>query len=273
MLSHRDHNPLNIIFFTFLVEGKLKGTPLKTAKVIEREPVSSGAIMVHGLPDVGLVGVIAASHLIAELNMVEMAYLDSDALPPVAVLHEGLPHAPMRIFGDTNLLATISEMPIPANGVQLLMNTLLDWGLSKSPKLTVSIGGMPVQNRQDIDAPKVFGVASHANLLELLEKKGITVLREGYMVGPQAIILRYCAEKNMPAIALLAQSFYNYPDPEAAAAALKEFSNITGIKVDVTKLLEKGEEIRLRARDVMKRTQQELTKMKKTQEYDLPLYV
>jgi len=54
---------------------------------------------------------------------------------------------------------------------------------------------------------------------------------------------------------------------------LQEFSNITGIKVDIAKLLEKGEEIRLRARDVMKRTQQEMTKMKKTQEYDLPLYV
>ena len=251
----------------------MKGTYLKTARIIEKKPVPSEAILVHGLPDVGLVGVIAASHIIAELNLTELAYMDSEALPPVAVLHEGLPHAPMRVFGDTNLLTTISEMPIPANSVQLLMNTLLAWGQSKNPKLTVSIGGMPVQNRQDLDVPKVFGVASNTTLLALLENKGVTILREGYMVGPQALILRYCAEKNIPAIALLAQSFYNYPDPEAAAAALKEFSNITGIKVDVTKLLEKGEEIRLRARDVMKRTQQELTKMKKTQEYDLPLYV
>jgi predicted ATP-grasp superfamily ATP-dependent carboligase len=54
---------------------------------------------------------------------------------------------------------------------------------------------------------------------------------------------------------------------------LNEFANITGIKVDVSKLLEKGEEIRLRARDIMKRTQQELSRMRKTQEYDIPLYV
>jgi predicted ATP-grasp superfamily ATP-dependent carboligase len=43
--------------------------------------------------------------------------------------------------------------------------------------------------------------------------------------------------------------------------------------VDVTRLLEKGEEIRLKARDVMKRTEQEMSKMKKAQEYDIPLYV
>jgi uncharacterized protein len=85
--------------------------------------------------------------------------------------------------------------------------------------------------------------------------------------------MRYCAERNIPAIALLAQSFYNYPDPEAAAAAIKEFSKITGITVDVAKLIEGGEEIRLRARDVMKRTSEELNRMKKTQEFDLPLYV
>ena len=93
------------------------------------------------------------------------------------------------------------------------------------------------------------------------------------MVGPQALSMRYSVSKNVPAIAILAQSFYNYPDPEAAAMVLKEFSRIFEIKVDVSKLLEKGEEIRLKARDIMKRTQQEMNRMKKSQEYDLPLYV
>jgi hypothetical protein len=37
--------------------------------------------------------------------------------------------------------------------------------------------------------------------------------------------------------------------------------------------LEKGEEIRVKARDVMKRTQQEMSNMKKGQEYDIPMYV
>jgi predicted ATP-grasp superfamily ATP-dependent carboligase len=50
-------------------------------------------------------------------------------------------------------------------------------------------------------------------------------------------------------------------------------AKITGTRVDVSALLEKGEEIRLRARDVMKRTQRELAKMKKNQEYDIPVYI
>ena len=61
--------------------------------------------------------------------------------------------------------------------------------------------------------------------------------------------------------------------PQAAAVALKELSKISDIKVDISKLLERGEEIRLKARDIMKRTQQEMKRMQKSQEYDLPLYI
>ena len=45
-------------------------------KIIEKSKVPSGATLVFGFPDVGLVGVIAASHLIDELNLSEVAYLD-----------------------------------------------------------------------------------------------------------------------------------------------------------------------------------------------------
>ena len=229
--------------------------------------------MLCGFPDVGLVGVLASSYLISELNLAEMAYVDSDILPPIVVLHKGLPHAPMRIFGKDNLLVTIAETAIPANGVQHLMRSYIDWVESKKIKLIVPIGGIPAQNRQDLEKPEVFGTASNVDMINLLNEKGIKVLTEGYMVGPQALIMRYCSERKISAIALLAQSFYNYPDPEAAAAALKQLSNIIDIKVDISKLIEKGEEIRLRAKDMMKRTQQEMGKMKKEQESDLPLYI
>jgi len=242
-------------------------------RVVEKSLVPSHALMLNGLPDVGLVGLIATSHIIGQLKMSEIAYVDSELLPPVVVLHEGLPYSPLRIFGNTELIATFSEAAIPAKAVQPLMRSLVTWGQAKRVKLMVSMGGIPVQDRQDIEAVKVYGAASNSILLKTLSDKGIEVLHGGFMVGPYALIMRYCAERNIPAIALLAQSFYNYPDPEAAAATIKEFSKVTGINIDVSKLVEGGEEIRLKARDVMKRTTQELNRMKKTQEYDLPLYI
>ncbi len=240
---------------------------------VEKRPIPSEATMLCGFPDVGLVGVLASSYVISQLNLVELAYVDSDLLPPIVVLHKGQPHSPMRILGKDKLLVTIAETAIPAKGVPRLMRSFVDWVKSKKVTKVIPIGGIPVQNRQDIEVPEVFGVGSSLDAIKMLNQKQVKVLKEGYMVGPQALLMRYCAERNIQAFALLAQSFYNYPDPEAAAAALKQLNNITGMEVDVSKLVDRGEEIRLRAKDMMRRTQQELTKMNKEQESDLPLYV
>ncbi|MEM3700419.1 MAG: proteasome assembly chaperone family protein [Candidatus Bathyarchaeia archaeon] len=243
-------------------------------KIIEKKEIPSGAVMLFGFPDVGLVGVIAASHLISELEDIEeLAYMDSKLLPPLIVLHDGLPHSPIRIFGNRNILLAVSETAIPADVIYPIMDTLIDWGKNKNVKMMISLSGIPTQERQDLKELKVFAAASSPEMLKMLQEKEIEILQEGYMVGPQAIMLQRCATMGLPAITLLAQCFLNYPDPEAAAEVLKGLANITGIKVDVSKLLEKGEEIRLRARDVMKRTQQEMSKMKKAQEYDIPLYI
>jgi uncharacterized protein len=245
----------------------------ESVEIVEKKSIPSEATMIIGLPDVGLVGLIATSYLISELNLEEIAYMDSDLLPPVVVLHKGLPHAPLRIYGNQNLIAVISELAVPVPAIYSIVREIVEWGQAKKVERIVSMGGIPVESRQAIKEPKVFGAASNQELLDMLSKSGLSIMNEGYMVGPQALSMRYSVSKKVSAIAILAQSFYNYPDPQAAAMVLKEFSRIFKIKVDVSKLLEKGEEIRLKARDIMKRTQQEMNRMKKSQEYDLPLYV
>ena len=228
----------------------------ESIKIVEKKTIPSETTMRIGIPDVGLVGLIATSYIISELNLEEIAYMDSDLLPPVVVLHNGLPHAPLRIYGTQKLIAVISELAVPAPVIYNIMREIVDWGEEKKVKRIVSMGGIPLENRQTIKEPKVFGAASNQELLDMLSKNGLNIMNEGYMVGAQALSMRYSVSKNISAIAILAQSFYNYPDPQAAAMALKELSKISDIKVDVSKLLEKGEEIRLKARDIMKRTQQ-----------------
>jgi uncharacterized protein len=242
-------------------------------KIIEKKKIPTGTTLLFGFPDVGLVGVIAASHLVDELNLTEVAYVESELLPPLIVLHDGLPHSSIRIFADHDILLAVSEVPIPTDVIYPIMNALIEWGKNKSVKMMISMSGIPIQDRQDVKELKAFAAASNPEMLKLAQDRGVEVLTEGYMVGPQAVVLQRAANSGPPALALLSQCFFNYPDPEAAAEVLKELEKIIGLKVDVAKLLEKGEEIRVRARDVMKRTQQEMSKMKKGQEYDIPMYV
>ena len=238
-------------------------------RVVEKGNIPKKFTLINGLPDVGLVGLVAASHIVSSLKMEEVGSVESDLFPPMIVLHNGLPKSPIRLFANQSLVVIMGETAIPASMTRSLADAIVNWAASRNAELVVSIGGMAVQNRQDLDVPKVFAALSS----KALEKKvgdAAEVLDEGYIVGAYALMLRKCAEINLPAITLLTQSFYNYPDPEAAAAALNALNKILGLKVEVSDLLQKGEDIRLRARDVMKRTQTEMAKMGKSQEYEVP---
>ncbi|MEJ2126795.1 MAG: PAC2 family protein [Candidatus Bathyarchaeota archaeon] len=182
----------------------------ESVKIVEKVPIPSDATMLIGLPDVGLVGLIATSYLITELGFQEIAYVESDLLPPVVVLHNGLPYAPLRIYGNEKVIAVISELAIPANALHTVMRKLMDWAEAKKVKQMISMGGIPTENRQTIKAPEVFGAASNQELLDSVTKKGLKLMKEGYIVGPQALSMRYAANKKIQSIALLAQSFYNF---------------------------------------------------------------
>ncbi|MEM2118745.1 MAG: PAC2 family protein, partial [Candidatus Bathyarchaeia archaeon] len=158
-------------------------------KIVEKKPVAADSLMLFGFPDVGLVGVIAASHLIDELGLEEVAYVDSRLLPPVIVVHEGQPHSSLRIFGKDKILLAVSEIPLSAEVIYPAMDALIEWGKSKKIKMMVALSGIPIQDRADATELKVFATVSNLETLKTVQKQGIEALMEGYIVGPQAIML------------------------------------------------------------------------------------
>jgi len=219
---------------------------------------------------VGLVGSIAISYITSNLKLSELAFMNLNLLPPVIVLEKGLPHSPVRVFGNDEFLALSSEIPIPTNSLQSVMTTILDWIKQKRTKEAIILGGIPVPNRQELQEPRIFGCASDEASIKTLSEYDVELMEQGFLVGPQALILNFCAQNKIPAIGLLAEAFYNYPDPEAAAVVIKKINQIIRTQIDVTQLLKQGEEVRLSMRDMMKRTQTELTNMNKSQEFDTP---
>lgn len=241
-------------------------------RIVEIRDIPEGAKIICGLPDVGLVGVIAATHMISKMNLREAAYIETDLLPPVIILENGLPKAPIRIFEGNGLVILNSEVAVPSEAVYPLARSIAEWALRKKAGAVFTISGLPVPNRHELEKIRIFGVASDDKLLKVLKDNEIEIIDRGFLVGPQALILKYCVERNIPAIALLAESFYNYPDPEASSVAIMALNKIMNMNIDVKELVEKGEEVRLAMRDMMRRTQAELARMRKSQEYDIPSF-
>jgi len=245
-----------------------------TLKIFEHEPVKKSSDIIIGLPDTGLVGVISSNHIIHSKKMKEVATVESQLFPPMIVIHEGNITSPARVYAKDNLVALISEITVPVAGIYPISEKLSAWIKSKEPNLVLILGGIPVPNRMEIDKPKSYAIVSDDRTRQIAKSAGISLLEEGVMVGPYALLMRECQRLGVPIMAILAQSYPNYPDPGAAASVIETLNKVVGLEINVNELLSRAEEIKIKLRDLMRRTSLEMQKAQKGREYELPpLYV
>jgi len=239
--------------------------------VVETTPVDECKYCLIGFPDVGLVGSIALSYVIQENEMTEVGHFESDAFPPVIVIHNGEPQSPVRIYRKDDVIVIISEIPIEAQLLSNLARAIVDWAKSKNIELILSLSGIAVQNRLDIEIPKVYSVGSSSSVKSIIIRLVIDVFKEGFITGLHAMVMKESLKQKVPNMILLAQSHLQYPDPGAAASLIYSFSNLLEWEIDVKKLLSQEEEIRLKLRDLMQRTQEQMAVSQKGKEQEIPI--
>ncbi len=229
-----------------------------------KEPVA-----VEGFPGAGLVGAIAASYMITKLGLKHIASIESSMFPPFVALHKGEVYKPVRIYAKEDLIAVISEIPLPSITFEPLIKSLLKWFSEKGVKVIVSFDGFADPKRIEAEQLSIFGVSNSKEYREVLEKSRIKVMREGFITGIKALILRDSLDYGIPAVTLLAQSYANYPDPGAAGAILEAFESIFGFEIDTEQLFREADEIKVKLKELMRSTAA-VTPVKET---GLPAYI
>ncbi len=248
----------------------------EVVRIVEEEGIAyNNPIVIEGLPDVGLVGTIAASFIVEKLDYKEIGHIESDLFPPVMVIHDGKLKNPFRIYSaeDGSVVVVLSEVAVPPKAVYPITTALADWFHKIDTKQPViSLKGLPMKNRMDIEKPEVFAVGNNERAVADLKAKQIELLEEGFIAGTYAMMLRECSKRNISAISLLAQCYPVYPDPGAAASAIETLKKfVTSLAIDVGELLANAEEIKLKARDLMQRTALSASEMQKGMEQDMPI--
>ena len=243
-----------------------------------KESIPKGSLFVIGLPDVGLVGPISTSFIVKQWSLKEIGYLDSEAIAPVILYHEEKPLLPVRLYGgykrNDYIVVLHSDIAIPPEAAGGLASTLIDTARTSSAARVFLLGGIAVPNRLNIESPKTYAATIDSEGLSYARSAGVEALKEGFIAGIYAQILKEGLKKNFSVIALLAECFLNYPDPGASASVLQALSKLTGHEVDVKPLLEQEEEIRVKMREMMRRTMETVQKSGKEYEYTIPaLYV
>lgn len=252
----------------------MRGNPQEEqdVEIVEEKPIKDkGLIFLEGFPDVGLVGTIATSYLIDKLGLEEVGYITAEMLPPIIAVSEEKLRELVRIYRGGRIVAIISDIPLPAPLVKPMAYSLMSWAKSKEPELFISISGIPDPNRLNIEKLGVFVLGCKPNLTEKLTSvNGVNKFREGFIAGVKGMLLREGWRLNVNTAIVLAQSHYNYPDPGAAAEIILYLSKLLNLEVDVAPLLESAEELKLRLRDLMRRTDQAMHGIQKSKELELP---
>jgi uncharacterized protein len=217
-----------------------------------------------------LVGLIATMHMIETLNMKLIGYIESKLFPPVIVLHNGEIQSPIKIYAKDNNIAIVSEIPIPATAIYELSDALIKHIKNWKPAQVILLHGIPVPNRLNLEAVKTYAIGTNDETRKIIADNKIEQMDTGVIVGLKAIFLWESVKKDIPTIALGAESFLEYPDPGAAASVVEALNKLLKLDLDVEALLNRAEELRVRMRDLMRRTQENMRGTQPVRELELP---
>src|SRR6266581_3381788 len=135
-----------------------------------------GATVIDGFPSVGLVSSIVANYLINALNLTQIGIMDSIYFPTVALVRDGQPMNPVRIYAGSKvddhdqIVVFISEFQPPPNLIKAIAATVLDWAQDARCNLLVCPEGLIVDAREDEGERQVevYGIGSTDKAMDMI---------------------------------------------------------------------------------------------------------
>ncbi len=206
-------------------------------------------LIISGFVGAGLVGGIAATHIVEQLKMKEIAHIRSRHMPSAAVFIDGKLRYPFRIYSNTegNLCVIVSEIPIRSEGINPIASKLLDWVEKKGATEFVVLEGVSV--KKILKDRQSYCVAELEKRHEC-EKKGIKILSEGIIHGIAGGLLNECLTRKITGLALMTPTVKFMPDPEGAAILISTLNDLYDLKIKIDELSKSGDKIKQKLQEV-----------------------
>jgi uncharacterized protein len=223
----------------------------------------TNSMLIEAFPTVGLVSSIAGHFIIDALKLEEIGAISSRYFVPAAVIHNGNPSPPVRIYAGKKtcgpdgvcdqLVIIISEFMPPVDIVKPLGDQILAWAKKKKCNIIVSLEGTHALDPKKL---KTYGIGSSLRTKNLLKTYGIEETKEGMITGISGVILYQGALLKHDVLCLLAEAHTSFPDSRAAALLVEALDKmLPGIKIDVGPLYKEAEEIEQKIRAFIKQAQ------------------
>ena len=218
-----------------------------------------GATVIDGFPSVGLVSSIVANYLINALNLTQIGIMDSLYFPTVALVRDGQPMNPVRIYagpkleGSDQIVVFISEFQPPPNLIKGIAATVLDWAEDARCNLLVCPEGLIVDNDggDDDRQMEVYGIGSTEKSMNMLRDNHVTIFEEGVITGVAGVLLNEGKKRDFDVITLLSEAHPDYPDARAAARVIETIDKLLlHTELDAQPLYQEAERIEMQLKSI-----------------------
>ncbi len=247
--------------------SKPNGSSFTYLHRITEANIKDSAVVIQGLPGMGLIGKIAANYLIKNFDGKEIARLYSSFFPPVVQIDNetGVGRlARMEIYAITkttpNLLILTGDAQPHDIGIIQVLSEVLDYVAENKADTLICLGGLRVQE----EGPEIAGFGYDKDTVNWLEKYDIELLKGGEVTGAVGVLSALAAERNMKSFGLLGKLTLAGTDPLASKALLLKIAEIYNLDLDLDKLeetiieaQEKNERITNLAREVLEQGEEE----------------
>ncbi|NJE62284.1 proteasome assembly chaperone family protein [Thermococcus sp. 21S7] len=227
--------------------------------VYER-PELRDPVFIEGLPGIGLVGKLAAEHLIQELNAVKFADLYSPHfMHQVLIKKNSVVELMKNEFyywknpdeNGRDIIIITGDQQVPPTdspGHFEVVGKMLDFVNEFGVREIITMGGYQVPELQG--EPRVLAAVTHEELVEHYQKRlegcEVEVIwREdegGAIVGAAGLLLGMGKLRSMYGVSLLGESLGYIVDAKAAKSVLLAVTRILGLELDMTALEERAKE-------------------------------
>ena len=223
-----------------------------------------GATVIDGFPSVGLVSSIVANYLINALNLTQIGIMDSTYFPTVALVRDGQPMNPVRIYagpkveGHDQVVVFISEFQPPPNLIKSIASTVLDWAQDARCNLLVCPEGLIVDQEVEEEERQVevYGIGSTDKAMDLLRTHRVTIFEEGVITGVAGVLLNEGRKRDFDVITLLSEAHPDYPDARAAARVIETIDKLLlHTELDARPLYEEAERIEMQLKSIHQQTE------------------
>lgn len=195
-------------------------------------------LVISGFPGIGLVGSIASYHLLKNLKMEYVGYIEDPMIPEIMIVEEGIAYPPVRVYARDDLVIFFSDVMIPPELVYPMSVMISDRLKEINPKMVVTLEGFASMTPE-----KSFWVSSSEKILNSVKDEEIPALQLGMIGGISGALMKCCNDRDIPAACLITETVGLRPDPRGASKIIENLNKKYNLNADTEELIKEAENI------------------------------